>query len=209
MLHASNHRTALQSLQGALGKTSGRSYKAAPRQLLQVDNSGTSPTISPAHGHISKDPGPRSKGAEEAAKLGRETLGNAADVRFLSDHYPMLANGRWQTTNLIRREPLSHREILTILEYIYDLILHVEQLRRDQPSGEDEQVMVVWQEQYDDLVDQIWDALRVMVPLETRYYHFILAWRETLTYLTVILIPSSLYLSLARVKRSCQESRAT
>jgi hypothetical protein len=27
---------ALHSLQGALGKTSGRSYKAAPRQLLQV-----------------------------------------------------------------------------------------------------------------------------------------------------------------------------
>jgi hypothetical protein len=121
----------------------------------------------------------------------------------------MPANGRWQTTNLIRREPLCHREILTILEYIYDLVLHVEQLRRDQPSGEDEQVIVVWQEQYDDLVDQIWDALRVMVPLETRCYLFILAWSGTLTYLTVILIPSSLYLSLARAKKSCQESRAT
>ena len=74
---ASNYITALQSLQGALGKTSGRSYKAAPRQLLQVD-SGTSPTISPAY--ASKESGSRSKGAEEAAKLGRETLGNAADV---------------------------------------------------------------------------------------------------------------------------------
>lgn len=85
-LHVSNHRTALQSLQGALGKTSGRSYKAAPRQLLQVDtNSGASPTISPAHAHISKDPRSKSKGAEEAAKLGREALGNAADVGFPLD----------------------------------------------------------------------------------------------------------------------------
>lgn len=76
---------------------------------------------------------------------------------------------------MVRREPLSHREILTILEYIYDLVLQVEQLRRDQPSGEDEQVVVIWQKQYDDLVDQVWDALRVMVPLETRYYRFPLA----------------------------------
>jgi DNA topoisomerase 2-associated protein PAT1 len=76
---------------------------------------------------------------------------------------------------LVRREPLSHQEILTILEYIYDLVLHVEQLRRDQPSDEDEQEMDIWQEQYDDLVDQIWDALRVMVPLETRCYRFIFA----------------------------------
>jgi len=33
--------SALNSLQGALGKTSGRSYKAAPRQLLQVDSSAS------------------------------------------------------------------------------------------------------------------------------------------------------------------------
>jgi DNA topoisomerase 2-associated protein PAT1 len=76
---------ALHSLQGALGRTSGRSYKAAPRQLLQVDpNSvGTSPTLSHAHPHISKEDTLRTGGegaAKEAAKLGREALGDAASV---------------------------------------------------------------------------------------------------------------------------------
>lgn len=68
---------ALHSLQGALGKTSGRSYKAAPRQLLQVDAS--SATISGTHPHISKEDG--NGAAQEAAKLGREALGQAAGVR--------------------------------------------------------------------------------------------------------------------------------
>src|SRR5258708_24318032 len=36
------------------------------------------------------------------------------------------------------------------------------------PLAEEEEVMAIWQRQYDDFVDQIWDALRVMVPLETR-----------------------------------------
>ncbi|KIL69488.1 hypothetical protein M378DRAFT_790623 [Amanita muscaria Koide BX008] len=145
---------ALQSLQGALGKTSGRSYKAAPRQLLQVDPaSGASPAISQAQAF--KDPGDRvSNGAEEAAKLGRATLGKAAD-----------------TTNLIRREPLTQRETLTILEHLYDLVLHVEQLRRDHSLAQDEQQTVEWQQQYDTLVDEIWDSLRVMVPLETSDPH--------------------------------------
>ncbi|QRV74092.1 topoisomerase II-associated protein PAT1 [Ceratobasidium sp. AG-Ba] len=48
-------------LQGALGKVSGRSYKAAPRQLLQVE-----------HDHISKEDAATAK---QAAQLGREALG--------------------------------------------------------------------------------------------------------------------------------------
>jgi len=75
---------ALQNLQGALGKTSGRSYKAAPRQLLQVDSA--SPTLSPAHAHISKASVYNEGAAKEAAKLGQEALGDAHKVRsfFLS-----------------------------------------------------------------------------------------------------------------------------
>jgi DNA topoisomerase 2-associated protein PAT1 len=76
MLSASK---ALHSLQGALGKTSGRSYKAAPRQLLQVDASSAIPTMSGTHPHISKEDG--NGAAQEAAKLGREALGQAAGVR--------------------------------------------------------------------------------------------------------------------------------
>ena len=69
------------SLQGALGKTAGRSYKAAPRQLLQVDPSNTS-----SHTHISKEDVIREHGegaAKEAAKIGAEALGVTDDVRAL------------------------------------------------------------------------------------------------------------------------------
>jgi hypothetical protein len=69
------------SLQGALGKTAGRSYKAAPRQLLQVD-----PSNSSSHAHISKEDTIRQHGegaAKEAAKIGAEALGFTADVSAL------------------------------------------------------------------------------------------------------------------------------
>ncbi|KAF8638932.1 hypothetical protein AX16_010407 [Volvariella volvacea WC 439] len=143
---------ALQNLQGALGKTSGRSYKAAPRQLLQVDDNST-PNLSPAHAAISKDSVQKSGAAQEAAKLGREALGSAAD-----------------TDNLIRREPLSQRRVLVILEHLYDMVLKVESLRRDQPPPEDETAQS-WQTEYDGLVDQLWEGLQIMVPLETSDPH--------------------------------------
>ncbi|KAJ7504532.1 topoisomerase II-associated protein PAT1 [Mycena galericulata] len=145
----------LHSLQGALGKTSGRSYKAAPRQLLQVDeNPSTSPTLAHAHPHISKEDakGGSSEGAaKEAAKLSRETLGN--------------------TGNVVRKDPLTHRQVLTTLEALYDLVLKVEHLRREQPPQEEEEASRQWQKEYDDLVEQLWEGLKVMVPLETSNPH--------------------------------------
>lgn len=79
---------ALHSLQGALGKTSGRSYKAAPRQLLQVDSNSapsSSPTLSHAqpHAHISKADSiskSSSEAAANAARIGRETLDNVSSL---------------------------------------------------------------------------------------------------------------------------------
>lgn len=149
----------LHSLQGALGRTSGRSYKAAPRQLLQVDpNSvGTSPTLSHAHPYISKEDALRTDGegaAKEAAKLGREALGDAAP-----------------TAGVVRKEPLSHRQVLVILENLYDLVLEVEQLRRDQPPQNEPDAYEAWETSYNDLVEQLWVGLRVMVPLETSDPH--------------------------------------
>lgn len=81
------YRAAVHSLQGALGKTSGRSYKAAPRQLLQVEagnaNGNTSPAMAHAHAHISREDAIRQEGegaAKEAAKIGAAALGTADDV---------------------------------------------------------------------------------------------------------------------------------
>ncbi|KDR65731.1 hypothetical protein GALMADRAFT_81573 [Galerina marginata CBS 339.88] len=147
---------AIHSLQGALGKTSGRSYKAAPRQLLQVDaGAGASPTLSHATAnlHISKG-SVQHEAAKEAAKLGREALGPAAE-----------------TDNLVRKEPLSQRKVLVILEELYDAVLRVEQLRRDQPPPEEVEASQEWKSEYDKLVDGLWEELRVMVPLETSDPH--------------------------------------
>lgn len=134
---------------------------------MQVEaGPSASPTLSHAHAHISK---PSQHGAaQEAAKLGREALGNAAD-----------------TDGLVRKEPLAHRQVLVILEDLYDMVLRVEQLRRDQPVPEDIEGTERWYvafcifiystillgfrtNEYDKLVDELWNELRVMEPLETR-----------------------------------------
>lgn len=125
---------AVHSLQGALGKTSGRSYKAAPRQLLQVEANAnvnptaTSPTLSHSRAHSLHIHEDSHRGAAaQAARLGREALGNAADTR-----------------DLVSKDPLTRREVLVSLETLYDLVLQVEQLRRDQPPLEDEQALAEW-----------------------------------------------------------------
>ncbi|KAG6891608.1 hypothetical protein C0992_002647 [Termitomyces sp. T32_za158] len=147
------------SLQGALGKTSGRSYKAAPRQLLQVDAAtpGGSPTLPQGHAHISKDSVHNSKegAAQEAAKLGREALGNAGD-----------------TDGLIRKEPLSHRQILVAVESLYDVVLKTENIKRNEPSADDSaEIIAQWNSEYEASVDELWNGLKVMEPLETSNPH--------------------------------------
>ncbi|THH08076.1 hypothetical protein EW146_g9107 [Bondarzewia mesenterica] len=147
------------SLQGALGKTSGRSYKAAPRQLLQVDstNGATSPSM--GHAHISKEDAIRQGGegaAKEAAKMGAEALGGAADP-----------------DGTIRKDPLTSRETLFIIEHLYDIILNIEHMRRDEPAADSDNLeeVGIWNAQYNELVQQLFDELRVMEPLETSNPH--------------------------------------
>jgi hypothetical protein len=49
-----------------------------------------------------------------------------------------------QTDGLVRKDPLTHRQILAILENLYDVVLKVEQLRRDQPSESDVEAFQTW-----------------------------------------------------------------
>jgi DNA topoisomerase 2-associated protein PAT1 len=44
----------------------------------------------------------------------------------------------------VRKDPPTHREVLVILENLYDLVLRVEQLRRDQPLQEEEEAFIAW-----------------------------------------------------------------
>ena len=193
---------ALNNLQGALGRTSGRSYKAAPRQLLQVEasNASTSPTTSHATAaHISKIDSTKQEGegaAREAAKMGREALAIA-------------------TEGLVRREPLTHRETLVKLEHLYDLVLDVEQRRRDQPPPEEIEEFEQWYvghlmlaarivlttyrrtTECNAIIDQIFAELMVSAPLETRYgwrvcKTIVTSLRCTLPVLLILSSPSSL-----------------
>lgn len=102
-------------MQGALGKVSGRSYKAAPRQLLQVE-----------HDHISKEDAATAK---QAAQLGREAL---------------LGTQNGAGAGVTKRDPLTRRETLMTLEVIYDRVLKIEHLQRIQPPAEDPAAHAGW-----------------------------------------------------------------
>ncbi|KAH7335296.1 topoisomerase II-associated protein PAT1 [Rhizoctonia solani] len=128
-------------LQGALGKVSGRSYKAAPRQLLQVE-----------HDHISKEDAATAK---QAAQLGREALGNLPGAG----------------TGIVKRDPLTKREALITLEAIYDRVLKIEQLQRTPPSPEDPMAQAKWRETYESETDGLWSFLPILTPLETSNPH--------------------------------------
>ena len=102
LLQELTYLTALNNLQGALGKTAGRSYKAAPRQLLQVDSgSGNGVDASGlVHAHISKaDVGSKTEGegaAEKAAEIGHEALRGHVSVGSRDRSYHNLIFGSGQ-----------------------------------------------------------------------------------------------------------------
>ncbi|CAE6425868.1 unnamed protein product [Rhizoctonia solani] len=128
-------------LQGALGKVSGRSYKAAPRQLLQVE-----------HDHISKEDAATAK---QAAQLGREALGNQPGAG----------------AGIVKRDPLTRREALLTLEGIYDRVIKIEQLQRAAPSPEDPVAQTKWREIYENEIEALWTFLPILTPLETSNPH--------------------------------------
>lgn len=49
------------------------------------------------------------------------------------------------------KDPLSNREALVIIERVYDHILDLEHLRREQPSEEDEEAYAEWWVRCDNL----------------------------------------------------------
>lgn len=45
---------------------------------------------------------------------------------------------------MVREDPLTQRQVFVALESLYDLVLDIEQLRRDQPIEEDEEDVAAW-----------------------------------------------------------------
>lgn len=69
---------------------------------------------------------------------------------------------------MIRKDPLTRRQTLLMLEGLYDILLKLEQMRRDQPAPTDENRLHDWEVLYGEEIQKLWDGLQIMVPLETR-----------------------------------------
>lgn len=140
------------ALEGALGRVSLSSTKN-PRQMLQIsgDKEGDKVAPTPDAGHA-RD---AVRQALEGASLGGS--GNAG----------------------VRRDPLTRHEVLRILEKLYDLVLQLEQMRRNAPIApqgavdpQDEAASQAkaeydaYQQEQSAVTAQLWTELRVLEPLE-------------------------------------------
>ena len=74
--------------------------------------------------------------------------------------------------------PLSRRQALIALESLYELVLQLEQLRRNQPppqamdgSAEDQARVHAWQDAYEGKVGEVWKSLMVNEPVEISFPH--------------------------------------
>ncbi|PWY97034.1 hypothetical protein BCV70DRAFT_203222 [Testicularia cyperi] len=143
------------ALEGALGRVSLSSTKN-PRQMLQ----------------ISSDAAANKDGRAEST----EGAGHAKDaVRQALEGASLGASGNSGD----RRDPLTRHEVLRILEKLYDLVLQLEQMRRNAPQppqGEvkpEDEAAVAAKSAYDAyqadqaaVTSQLWTELRVLEPLE-------------------------------------------
>lgn len=132
------------ALEGALGRISLSNTKT-PRQMLQVD--------------AVKD---------EVTKTGEETgTGHAQDAVRQALKGASLGNDG--AAGLQKRPPLTKLEVLSILESLYDLVLSLEQSRRNAPANAkeaEEGGAVEWRQNRDELTAKLWTELRVLEPLE-------------------------------------------
>ncbi|GJJ11363.1 hypothetical protein Clacol_005595 [Clathrus columnatus] len=133
-------------LQGVLGKTSGRSYKAAPRQLLQVE-SVTSP---------SPNSSPRLRD-QHLHHLGPEDGKHALPDKNVYE-------------NIEVKEPLTYRQALAIIENLFDYTIEWETNRRFIPE-ENTEDYENWLTTQKAIEAKMWEASQINAPLDGRYPH--------------------------------------
>ncbi|SPO28397.1 related to PAT1 - topoisomerase II-associated protein [Ustilago trichophora] len=143
------------ALEGALGRVSLSSTKN-PRQMLQISADAAKANKERTSGDATPDAG-HARDAVRQALEGASLGGNSG----------------------LRRDPLTKHEVLRILEKLYDLVLHLEQLRRNAPPSppenvnpEDEAAVAakeafgVHQAEVAAVTNSLWTELRVLEPLE-------------------------------------------
>ncbi|GAC74898.1 uncharacterized conserved protein [Moesziomyces antarcticus T-34] len=147
------------ALEGALGRVSLSSTKN-PRQMLQ----------------ISADAAKANKERGSDAAAAAPDAGHARDaVRQALEGASLGGGGNAD----VRRDPLTKHEVLRILERLYDLVLQLEQLRRNAPAAPAGEVGVdddagaeakaAWnahQAEQAAVTGALWTELRVLEPLE-------------------------------------------
>ncbi|KAG8878839.1 hypothetical protein FRB97_002166 [Tulasnella sp. 331] len=151
--HGKSSGTVNPALQGALGNVSGRSNKAAPRQMLQVSSNGATASPSFAAALPVRTHEEHHRVAQAAGKLGREAMNvDPSDT-------------------VTRKAPLTHRQAQIAVESIYDSLLAIEQMNRDAPPGDDIESRGIWEGAHTSLVEEMWSRSMIMVPVETSDPH--------------------------------------
>ena len=147
------------ALEGALGRVSLSSTKN-PRQMLQISaDAAKANKERSSSGHSTPDAG-HARDAVRQALEGASLGGNASNAG-------------------LRRDPLSKHEVLRILEKLYDLVLQLEQLRRNAPAAPPADVKPqddaasaakdAFDAHHADVAavtNTLWTELRVLEPLE-------------------------------------------
>lgn len=126
------------NLEGALGKIGGPVKAGNPRQALQINQSG--------------DNAGSNSGAATAADAVRQALQGAS--------LGASAGASGQNVDGGQRPALTRHEALRILEKLYDIVMSLEQLRRE--VGEDGQ----GSSEQEALTATLWKELRILEPLE-------------------------------------------
>ncbi len=148
------------ALEGALGRVSLSSTKN-PRQMLQISADAAKANKERASGDATPDAG-HARDAVRQALEGASLGGNGSNAD-------------------LRRDPLTKFEVLRILEKLYDLVLQLEQLRRNAPPApanegnvdpQDEaasaakEAFDAHQAEQASVTSSLWTELRVLEPLE-------------------------------------------
>lgn len=136
------------ALEGALGRVS-LSTSKTPRQMLQVD------AVKEEKDKIAK------QSEEEGTGHAQDAVRQALQGASLGSH----------GAGLQKRPALTKLEVLAILENLYDVVLALEQSRRNAPANatdetEASEALVEWRKTRDRLTTQLWTELRVLEPLE-------------------------------------------
>jgi hypothetical protein len=104
----------------------------------------------------------------------------------MSSHRPETHITCLQAEGLVQKDPLTRKEALAILEELYELVMQLEKLAREQPPTEEEEVYGDWyvsrnlcinrsqsltcrENRVAELRQELWLGLRVTVPLGTRF----------------------------------------